>query len=108
LLTNDTTYWQAPVSTDTADRAFRLHDGRHLSGELSWGPRASAGTTAGREVPHRLQGRHELRWHDYSTLEEQSAGRRFRFLHVNVTAADLKQSQDSVTSTSTQESKHLE
>jgi hypothetical protein len=37
ILTNDAGYWQVPRSSDTVDVAFRLHQGRRLSGTLAWG-----------------------------------------------------------------------
>ena len=81
LLTNDPTYWNPPLSPNTVDAAFRLHEGRTLTGEMTWSERAGAGTTKGREAPIRLNGSYDLHWHDYADLREGSY-QRFRYLAV--------------------------
>lgn len=43
LLTNDRSYWASSKRQDTVDAHFRLHEGRLLTGQLSWGNAASAG-----------------------------------------------------------------
>jgi hypothetical protein len=68
LLTNDSGYWNLPRSPTTVDAAFRLHHGKPLSGVLAWSPRASAGTTQGREEPLTLIGKYIASWSDYSDL----------------------------------------
>lgn len=56
VLTNDPNHWQPSESTGTADQAFRIHEGRVLTGALAWGASAGAGTTRGREQRIRLSG----------------------------------------------------
>jgi len=68
LLTNDSGYWKQPRSPTTVDAAFRLHEGKPVSGVLAWSPRASAGTTQSREQPLALIGRYIASWSDYSDL----------------------------------------
>lgn len=84
LLTNESSYWRPGRSADTIDAAFKLHDGRLLTGELAWKEHAGAGTTKGRAAPLILGGRYPLHWQDYSLLDESGAGR-FRCLAVRVT-----------------------
>ena len=50
FLTNDRSYWMESARADSVDATFRLHEGRSLTGELSWGTGASAGTRKGREA----------------------------------------------------------
>ena len=83
LLTNDSLYWNDPRSRDTVDSAFRVHEGREISGELAWAPRASPGTMRGRESPIRIEGSYCLRWQDYSDFTEEPLGK-FRYLTVSV------------------------
>ena len=83
LLTNDSSYWNLPRSRDTVDSAFRVHEGREISGELAWSPRASPGTMRGRESPIRIEGSYCLRWQDYSDFTEEPLGK-FRYLAVSV------------------------
>ncbi|MYC65061.1 MAG: hypothetical protein F4X12_01865 [Acidobacteriia bacterium] len=84
LLTNDPTYWNPPLSPNTVDAAFRLHEGRTITGEMTWSERAAAGTTKGREEPIRLNGSYVLHWHDYADLGEGSY-QRLRYLAVQTT-----------------------
>lgn len=84
LLTNDPSYWQPGPRADTIDAAFRLHQGRHLTGEVSWGVHAGDGTTKGRTLPHQLLGAYLMEWQDYSLVEGTE---RFRLLPVLVAGA---------------------
>lgn len=68
VLSNDRSYWQQGTRTDTIDAAFRVHEGRVLTGNLSWAARASHGTTATRDTLLRLAGRYTCRWQDYSQV----------------------------------------
>ncbi len=83
LLTNYPDHWNPQRSTNTIDAAFRLHEGRTITGRLAWSERAGKGTTRGREKALEIQGSYDLRWQDYSTF---GAGRnqRFRYLAVPV------------------------
>ena len=83
LLTNDLSYWTVPVTRDTQDAAFRIHEGRDISGELAWAERAGSGTVKGRESPINLQGSYRLSWQDYSTFPGRAYGN-FRYLAVTV------------------------
>lgn len=85
VLSNDRSYWQQALRTDTIDAAFRIHDGRALAGTLSWAARAGRGTTAGRDAPLHLAGRYTCRWQDYSRIvrtDGQTA--LFRYLPIAV------------------------
>ncbi|MCX6025446.1 MAG: hypothetical protein NTY23_04165 [Chloroflexi bacterium] len=83
LLTNDTGYWNPPQQSDTVEAAFRLHEGRSVSGDLAWSPRASAGTIKGREGSIHLTGLYTLHWADYSTLRTTGYST-FRYLCLDV------------------------
>ena len=83
LLTNDSAYWKVPPARDTVDAAFRIHEGREISGELAWATRAGPGTVKGRETPIRLGGSYRLRWREFSMFPDKSYGQ-FRYLAVSV------------------------
>lgn len=83
LLTNDPTLWKHPSRPDTVDAAFRLHEGRTITGEMAWSERASAGTTKGRKDPIRLNASYDLHWRDYAEIGDGDY-RRFRYLAVQV------------------------
>ena len=83
LLTNDSSYWNAPRSQDTVDSDFRIHEGRAVSGALAWAARASSGTVEGRESPIQIRGSYRLRWREYSNFPGKSYGS-FRYLAVSV------------------------
>lgn len=85
MLTNDTAYWKTPQNTGTVDAAFRLTEGRILSGELAWRDQASAGTTKNRESKLSVKGKYTLTWDDYSTVISPSYSD-FRYLAVKVPA----------------------
>ena len=82
LLTNDPLYWKPPSRPDTIDAAFRLHEGRTITGEMAWSERASAGTTKNRENPIHLNGSYDLRWQDYADNMGDGHNHRFRYLAV--------------------------
>ena len=81
LLTNDSAYWTGSGVT-TADAAYRMPEGRLLTGELSWSSAAGPGTTRGREQALKLTGSYTAAWHDYSQLVAPPA--LFRWLAVYV------------------------
>ena len=84
LLTNDAAYWTPPTRPpDTIDAAFRVHEGRTIGGRLAWSKRAGAGTTKGRQSAIEVSGPYDLRWRDYSTVED-GKNQRFRYLAVHV------------------------
>ena len=83
LLTNDSAYWKVPGTRDTVDGAFRIHEGRDITGELAWAQRAGPGTVKGRESPIRLRGSYQLRWREFSMFPGKAYGL-FRYLAVPV------------------------
>lgn len=82
VLTNDAGYWQESRNSDTVDVAFRLHQGRRLSGTLAWGPSAGQATMRKRESALTLIGEYVTDWTDYSSLP--GSGGRFRYLAVEI------------------------
>lgn len=83
LLTNDRSYWQNSISSNTADADYRVNDGRILSGVLDWGVNASDGTKKNREQPLSLYGNYSLNWEDFS-IPCRDANGVFRYLTVKV------------------------
>ena len=83
LLTNDPLYWKPAGTSDTADAAFRIHEGREITGKLAWSEKAGSGTTKGRAQAITISGDYILRWRDYSQLPEPGKSR-FRYLAVSV------------------------
>ena len=82
LLTNDPLYWNCS-SRKTMDSAFRIHEGREISEELTWARGASPGMVKGRESPILLTGSYCLHWRDYSDISKEQPGK-FRYLAVSV------------------------
>ena len=82
LLTNDPLYWNCS-SRKTMDLAFRVHEGREISGKLAWDPCASQGMVKGRKSPIRLTGCYRLHWQNYSDISKEQPGK-FRYLAVSV------------------------
>ncbi len=82
LLTNAPPYWKPP-SRPTIDAAFRLNEGRKITGEKAWSAQASEGTTTGREEPIRLKGSYDCVWRDYWSFGE-ATNQRFRYLMIEV------------------------
>ncbi len=76
LLTNDSSYWSAPVQLNTVDKAFRLHH-NEVGGQLKWDAAASKGTTKGRERSIELHGHYSLKWFDSPRIG-------FKYLFVKV------------------------
>ncbi len=82
VLTNVAAYWTVPNGeSNSLDAAFRIHDNANLAGILGW--KAITGTARGRSGDISLAGRYPLRWSDYSSLDESSAGK-FRSLIVPI------------------------
>lgn len=81
VLTNDPSYWNpSPRASPTIEDAFRIHEGRSLSGTCAWAPNAGLGTTKGRTEPLCVRGNYSLEWQDYSFLNERWG--QFRFVIV--------------------------
>ena len=87
LLTNDPSYWKRSLRHDTVDAAFRLHEGRTITGEMAWSERASTGTTKKRETTIRLNGSYDLHWQNYADMGG-GRNRQFRYLVVKVADRD--------------------
>ena len=85
LLTNDSLYWRPTPAWETRnDAAFRIHEGRTITGEMAWGPKAGSGTTRNREAPILLRGSYNLRWQDYSTLSGGGQHNQFKYIAIEV------------------------
>jgi len=72
FLSNDEIYWRSPGTTRGISADFSIHEGRRISGELGWGPNASAGTRKGREEPIKLRGEYQLKWRSYSLGDKRN------------------------------------
>ena len=85
LLTNDPLYWEEPSSgwKKAIDAAFRIHEGRTITGKMAFAARAAPGGIKGFEDPICLKGTYTLRWREYSDPGDE-AYRRFRYLAVQV------------------------
>lgn len=90
-LTNDAGYWSPSRKLDPIDAAFRLHEGRSLSGTLSWAVNAGAGTTRKRDVPLTLSGTYACLWRPYSEVVD-SRGRLRSFRHLSIVVAGTSNS----------------
>jgi hypothetical protein len=85
VLSNDRSYWRQGSRADTIDAAFRIHEGRVLTGALSWSARAGRGTTTSRDIPLRLAGRYTCHWQDYSQVAlTNGRAAQFRYLLISV------------------------
>lgn len=80
-LSNDARYW-SEGRPGSVDAAFRLQEGRALTGTLAWAPHAGEGTTRSREKELRLSGTYPVRWRNYSDVGGTSG--RFRYLLLEV------------------------
>lgn len=83
LLSNDNAYWNGPTGEGTVGSAFRLHEGRVVSGGLFWASHAGEGTMKNREKPIALQGSYRISWNDYSRLgPEQGLSLRYTIIPI--------------------------
>ena len=81
VLTNDPRLWDPQrANRRTNDVEFRIHEGRHIAGELIWrkGDLPYEG-----EAPVRLNGAYDMRWQGYWDFAEKENGK-FRYLAVSV------------------------
>lgn len=83
ILTNDSALWKTSMKADSANAAFRLDEGRSLTGSLEWGPTAGAATKNGREALLEIAGTYGLGWRDYSRVHSPRYGQ-FKYLLVTV------------------------
>ncbi len=83
LLTNNPNYWDPPSKQGVIDAAFRIHEGRNVTGELAWSEHTGAGTKENKEEPIDIIGSYDLHWRDYSRLGENN-NQQFRYLAVEV------------------------
>ena len=83
FLTNDPICWNPSARNDTVDALFRLHEGRQVTGKMSWDPKAADGTTKGRKEPIVLTGTYTVTWRDYSEPVAEKYGK-FRYLLLRV------------------------
>lgn len=81
FLTNDCSYWKVGRNTLTEDFAFRLYEGKELSGTLQWKETAARGTIRGREKPICLNRQYKIYWNDYSVIDNSTYGK-FRYLLI--------------------------
>lgn len=71
FLTNDNRLWEEPQSmSPTRDQAFRIHHGRTLSGQLTWGTEDSPFPANDRL----LVGSYAAEWSQYSVLDGKKGG----------------------------------
>ncbi len=68
FLTNDLLYWNEPYKRSTNYEAFRIHEGRILSGVLDWAKDTPEGTKQGRNTSLKLTYSYRIKWHRYSNL----------------------------------------
>ena len=73
-LTNDPLYWSPSTRAQTIDEAFRLDEGREISGELAWAGNASEGTTRGREGPLVIRDKYTANWRAFSQIDSEKYG----------------------------------
>ncbi|MFB5088321.1 hypothetical protein PGC35_14140 [Psychrobacillus sp. PGGUH221] len=83
MLTNDSLYWRESNKIDSVDAAFKIHEGRKLSSQLSWGELASAGTKRGRENDIILEGSYSLNWTTFANINNYPDSE-FKILIVKV------------------------
>lgn len=82
-LTNDATMWNPTSRLASTDAAYRIDEGRTLTGELSWAAQTGIGTMKNRETPIQLAGAYQIRWRDYASVPAERSGR-LRYLLLEV------------------------
>lgn len=91
LLTNDPTYWKQSKKAHSIDAAFRIHEGRSITGELAWGTEASQGTMKARESAIQIRASYESAWHDFSHIDQEL----FRYIEIHIPCVSNIQSASS-------------
>ena len=95
FLTNERSYWEVPTRSNTPDdEAFRLHEGRELSGVLRWSDEGNLTTKGSRTPPIVLSGRYHAVWHDYcdATAHAAAAAAMLRALGTEVSTRNARHS----------------
>lgn len=82
-VTNDPSYWKLSRKIDVTDAAFRIHEGRELSGLLAWSDATGTGTMRKREAALSLRGAYLTAWRDFSRVHG-TGYKEFRYLAVEV------------------------
>jgi hypothetical protein len=82
-VTNDPSYWNMSTRAHVTDAAFRIHEGRELSGSLAWAETTGAGTMNKREQALLLREGYVATWRDFSSVEGVGYGH-FRYLAIEV------------------------
>jgi hypothetical protein len=67
------------LKENSIDRAFKLNEGRELTGTLSWATHAGVGSTKNREQAIEDRGKYAIAWRDYAGVQG-SGGTKFRTL----------------------------
>ena len=83
FLTNDSSYWKLGKRNNTEDKNFRIHEGRKIPKniELKW---KSPENKVRRKNPIKLKNEYELKWKDFSSLENGSYST-FKYLLIKIT-----------------------
>ncbi len=83
FITNDLSYLAGTSNSEINHYNFLLTDGASKSGVMNWGLKASEGTRKGRSSPITLTGNYEMRWQDYSSIDDSKTGS-FKALVIGV------------------------
>lgn len=88
VLTDDGGYWRPGTKASPIDLAFRIYEGRSISGELAWSGLAGAGTTKHRAEALPLRGSYTCRWRPFSTIRPSTGTPiELRYLALSVEAS---------------------
>jgi hypothetical protein len=84
-LTNDMSYLREPRSEDVGYAEFSVHEGAKKSGTMKWGDNIDkdAIKKAGCGDSLHLKGKYEIRWRDFSKLDDTNAGT-FKYALVGI------------------------
>lgn len=74
LLSNDSVYWSNSSKETSMGYAFCLEEGTIKTGSLRWANHTGVGTLKGREKPIVLSSQYDIRWNDYSYLDDTNTG----------------------------------
>ena len=74
MLTNESSYWKKSLKENSIDAAFKIYEGKEVTGGLSWSDDAGAGTKKGHEKPIELQGKYTMHWQNFSYIPETKNG----------------------------------